>query len=67
MDGVPRHVKDLRPRHSMISLEEDSDDTPSESKAESLLCNTEDTESDNLPKEGAVTEPPPVPLRRSTL
>ena len=65
VDGVPHHVKDLRPRHSVTSLEEDSDGTPSESEAESLLCDTEDTESDDSPEEGAVAEPPPVPLCRS--
>ena len=63
VDGVPRHIKDLRPRHSVTSLEEDSDGTPSKSEAESLLC---DTESDDSPEEGAVAEPPPVPLCRST-
>ena len=62
VDGVPRHVKDLRPWHSLTSLKEDSDGTPSES----LLCDTEDTESDDLPEEGVVVEPPPVPLCRST-
>ena len=66
VDGVPRHIKDLRQWHSLISLEEDSDGTPSESKAESLLCDTEDTESDDSPDEEAVVEPSPVPLRRST-
>ena len=66
VDGVPRHVKDLRPRHSVTSLEEDSDGTPSESEVERLLCDTEDTESDDSPEEGAVAEPPSVPLRRST-
>ena len=53
VDGVPRHVKDLLPRHSVTSLEEDSDATHSESEAESLLCDTEDTESDDSPEEGA--------------
>ena len=66
VDGIPRHVKDLHPWHSGTSLEEDSDGTPSESKAESLLCDIEDTESDDLPEEGAVAEPPPMPLRKST-
>ena len=50
----------------MTLLEEDSDGTPSESEAESLQCDTEDTESDDSPKEGAMVEPPPVPLHRST-
>ena len=59
-------VKDLRSRHSVTSLEEDSDGTPSESEAESLLCDTEDTESDDSPEEGAVVEPPPMLWRRST-
>ena len=45
VDEVPRHVKDLRLRHSVTSLEKDSDGTPSESEAENLLCDTEDTES----------------------
>ena len=66
VDGVPRHVKDLCPRHSLTLLEEDSNGTPSESKAGSILCDTTDTESDHLPEEGTVVEPPPVPLRRST-
>ena len=66
VDGVLRYIKDLRPPHSVTSLEEDSDGTPSESEAESLLCDTEDRESDDSPEEGAVAEPPPVPLRRST-
>ena len=66
VDGVPRHVKDLRPRHSLTSLEEDSDGTPSESATKNLLCDTTDTESDDSPEEGAVVEPPPVPLHRST-
>ena len=39
---------------------------PSESEAESLLCDTEDTESDNSPEERAMLEPPLVPLCRST-
>ena len=63
---MPRHIKDLCPQHSVTLLEKDSDGTPSESKAESLLCDTEDTESDNSLEEGAMEEPPPVPLRRST-
>ena len=66
VDGVPRHVKDLHPPHSLTSLEEDSDHTPSESETESLLCDTENTESDDSPEEGAVVEPPSMPLRRST-
>ena len=53
VDGMPRRAKDLRPRHSVKSLEEDSDGTPSESEAESLF-DTEDTESDDSPEEGAV-------------
>ena len=66
VDRVPRHVKDLHLRHNVTSLEEDSDGTSSESVAESLLCDTEDTEPDDLPEEGAVAERPPVPLHRST-
>ena len=66
VDIVPRHVKDLCLRHSVTSSEEDFDGTSSESEAETLLCDTKDTESDNSPEEGAVVEPPPVPLYRST-
>ena len=66
VDEVLCHVKDQRPQHSVTSLEEDSNATLSESEAESLLCDTEDIESDDSPKEGAMAEPPPVPLRRST-
>ena len=66
VDRVTRHIKDLHLRHSVTSVEEDSDGTPSESKAESILYDTEDTESDNLPDKGAVVEPLPVPLCRST-
>ena len=66
VDRVPRHIKDLRPQHSVTSLEEDSDGTPSESETESLLCDTEDTESAGSPEEGAVAEPPLVPLHKST-
>ena len=66
MDRIPHHVKDLHLQHRVTSLEEDSDGTPSESKAESLLCDTEDTESDNSLEEGPVVDPPPVPLHRST-
>ena len=65
VDGIPCHVKDLRPQHSVTSLEEDSDGTPSESEAENL-CDTKDTESDNSPEEGAIAEPLPVLLQRST-
>ena len=66
VDGIPCHVKDLRLRHCVTSLEEDSDGTPSESEAESLLCDSEDTVSDDSPEEGDVAEPPLVPLRRNT-
>ena len=66
VDGVLCHVKDLRPQHKLTSLEKDSYGTPSESEAESLLCDTTETESDNSLEEGAVVEPPPVPLHRST-
>ena len=66
VDGVPYHVKDLHQRHSVTSMEEDSDGTPSESEAESLLCDTDDTESDDSPEERAMAESPPVPLCQST-
>ena len=65
MDGVTRHIKDMSPQHSVTLLEEDSDGTP-ESEAESLLCDTKDTESDDSPVEGVVAEPPRMPLHRST-
>ena len=65
VDGIPGHIKVLHPRHSLTSLEEDSDGTPSDSEAESLLCDTKNTESDDSPEEGAVVEPQPVPLHRS--
>ena len=58
-------MRDLRLRHSMTLLEENSDGTPSESETESLLCDTEDTELDNSPEEGAKGEPSSVPLCRS--
>ena len=47
VDRVHRHVKNLCSRYSVTSLEKDSEGTPSEIEAESLLCNTEDTESDD--------------------
>ena len=66
VDRVPRYIKDMRPQHSVTLLEEDSDGIPSESEAESLLCDTEDTESDDSPEEEAVAEPPPMTLHRRT-
>ena len=66
VDGVPCHVKDLRPQHCVASLEEDSDGTPSESESESLLCDTKNTESDDSPEEETGVGPPPMPLRRTT-
>ena len=62
VDGVPCHIKDLHLQHSVTSLEEDSDGTPSES----LLCDTENTESDDSSEEGAMPEPTSMPLHRST-
>ena len=36
VDGIPRHIKDLHPRHCVITPEEDSDSTTSpERRAES--------------------------------
>ena len=67
IDRVPHHIKALRMQHSLTSLEKDSDGTPSESEAESPLCDTEDTESDDSPEEGTVVETLPMLLRRSTL
>ena len=61
VDEIPHCMKDLCPRHSVKSLGEDS-----ESKAESLLCDNKDIESDDSPEEGAVAAPPPVSLCRST-
>ena len=68
VDGIPCHVKDLRPRHCVITSEEDSDSTTStERRAESLLQDDgEDSELDNAPAEEAEAGPHFLPLRRST-
>ena len=70
VDGMPRHMKDLRPRYSLLSSEEDSDSTTSsESRSESLIRDDEtETESDDLPEaevEAHISEEAPR-LRRST-
>ena len=65
VDRIPCHMKDLHPQHSVTLLEEISDGTPSESKAESLLCDSEDAGSDNSPEEKAEAEPTSMPLHRS--
>ena len=56
VDGIPHHVKDLHPRHCVITLEEDSNSTTSsERRAESLLQDVgEDSEPDSAPTEEAV-------------
>ena len=59
VDRIGCHVMNQHLRHSVTSVGEDSDGTPSESEAESLLCDTEDAESDNSLKGGAVGEPLP--------
>ena len=71
VDGIPRHVKDLRPRFSFTAPEIDSDstsesDNTSENGAESLLFDEESAESDDPPQEEAEAESPSLPLRRST-
>ena len=63
VDGIPRHVKDLRPRFSFTTPEKDSDsssesDNASESGAESLLFDGESEESDSPPQEEAEAESP---------
>ena len=61
VNGIPRHIKNLCPRHCVITLEEDSDSTTSsERRAESLLQdNGEDSEPDSAPTEEAEAGPPP--------
>ena len=58
------HVKDLCPRHCVITLEEDSDSTiSSERRAESLLQDDgEDSEPDSAPTEEAEAGPHFLPL-----
>ena len=53
VDGIPRHVKDLRPRLCVITPEEDSDSTTSSKRrAEGLLqYDGEDSEPDSAPTE----------------
>ena len=55
VDGIPRHIKDLRPCHCVITPEEDSDSTmSSERRAESLLQDDgEDSEPGSAPAEEA--------------
>ena len=65
VDRIPCHVKDLCTRPSLTKSEEDFDNT-SESGAESLLLEEENTESDNLPEDGAEAEPLSLSLRRRT-
>ena len=71
VDGIPCHVKDLRPRFSFTAPEKDSNstsesDNASESRAESLLVDGESAESNGPPQEEAKAESPSLPLRRST-
>ena len=70
MDGIPRHVKDLRRCFSFMVPVKDSDSTSesdnvSESGAESLLLDRESAESDDPPQEEAKAESPSPPLQRS--
>ena len=65
VDGIPCHVRDLHLRHSVNLLEEDFDGTPSETEVESLVCDTEDAESDNSSEEEAEAEPLSMSLCRS--
>ena len=61
LDGIPRYIKDLYPRHCVITPEEDSDSTTSsERRAESLLQDDEDSEPDSAPTEEAEAGPPPT-------
>ena len=64
VDGIPCHVKDLWPRHCVITPEEDSDSTTSsEKRPESLLQdNKEDSEPDSAPTEEAEAGPHFLPL-----
>ena len=69
VDGIPRHVKELRPRFSFTAPEKDSDstsesDNASESGAESLLFDGESAESDGPLQEEAEAEAPPRPCER---
>ena len=59
VDGIPCHVKDLCPRHCVVTLEEDSDSiTSSERRAESLLQDDrKDSEPDSAPTEEAEAGP----------
>ena len=59
VDEIPCHIKDLRPRHCVITPEEDSDSTTyPERRAGSLLQDDgEDSEPDSAPTEGAEVGP----------
>ena len=62
VDRIPRRVKDLCPRHCVITTEEDSESTTlsSERGAESLLQDDgEDSEPDSTPTEEVEAGPPP--------
>ena len=63
VDGILRHVKDLRPRYCIITPEEDSDSTTSsETRTESLLQdNGEDYEPESVPTEETEAGPPFLP------
>ena len=68
VDGIPCHVKDLRPRFSFTAPEENSDsasesDNVSESRAESLLFDRESAESDDPPQEEAEAVSPSCPCK----
>ena len=64
VDGVPRHVKDLRPRFILTASEDDSENR-SESGEESLMLDGSE-ESDDPLLEESEAEPFSQPLRRST-
>ena len=68
VDRIPCHIKDLHPRHCVITPEEDSNSTTSpERRAESLLQDDrEDSEPDCAPTEGAEVGHPFLSLQRST-
>ena len=64
VDGIPRHVKDLHPRHCIIPPEKDSNSTTSSERgAESLLQDDgEDSESDSASTKKAQAGPTFLPL-----
>ena len=62
VEGIPHHIKDLHPRHCVITPEDDSNSTmSSERRAESLLQDDgEDSKPDSAPTEEAEAAPLPA-------